>query len=344
MKREAFCPSCEEYRATKAVKRTERYKVRGRDIEVPVQAEVCAECGEQLGSDEQDKQVLDAVHAEYRSQMDLLTPERIREVRKRYRLSQKSLAALMGMSEATINRYEQGGIQDPAHDTAIRACENPEDARGQLERRGHLLSDWQRKQMEAALAGQAMPEHDFLDHLGEIDWICMPREASEQTGYRRFDYRRFAAVVAWFCQRLRRVSRTTINKLVFYADFLNFKTSTVSLTGAAYRRLEYGPVPADYGGLLSRMESEGVLVSQEREYPNGQIGFYYSLGPNSREIDVEFTNHELAVLDQVARTLGGLTAKAISDRSHEESAWRNAEDKQMISYREAKGLSLSLAQ
>jgi putative zinc finger/helix-turn-helix YgiT family protein len=154
MKREAFCPSCEEYRATKAVERTERYKVRGRDIEVPVHCEVCAACGEQLGSDAQDKQVLDAVHAEYRSQMDFLTPERIREIRKRYRLSQKSLAALLGMSEATINRYEQGGLQDPAHDTAIRACEISKFARGLLERRGHLLSGWQRKRMEAALASQ----------------------------------------------------------------------------------------------------------------------------------------------------------------------------------------------
>lgn len=79
MNREAFCPNCEEYRATKAVERTERYKVRGRDIEVPVRAEVCAECGEQLGSDEKDRQVLDAVHAKYRIQMDLLTPERIKE-------------------------------------------------------------------------------------------------------------------------------------------------------------------------------------------------------------------------------------------------------------------------
>jgi putative zinc finger/helix-turn-helix YgiT family protein len=154
MNREAFCPNCEEYRLTKAVERTELYKVRGRDIEVPVRAEVCAECGEQLGSDKKDKQVLDAVYAEYRRQIDLLGPEQIKEVRKRYQLSQKSFAALLGMSEATINRYEQGGLQDPAHDNVIRACDRPEVARDLLKRRGHLLSDWQRKRMEAALAGR----------------------------------------------------------------------------------------------------------------------------------------------------------------------------------------------
>ena len=72
MKNEAFCPTCEAYRATKAVERMERYKVRGLDIEVPVKVEVCAECGEQLGSDEQDKHVLDTAYAECRQRMDLL--------------------------------------------------------------------------------------------------------------------------------------------------------------------------------------------------------------------------------------------------------------------------------
>jgi len=170
----------------------------------------------------------------------------------------------------------------------------------------------------------------------------MPKEVTDRTGFRRFDYKRFAGVVAWFCDRLGQVSLTTINKLVFYADFLSFKTTTVSLTGAAYRRLDYGPVPADYGGLLSRMESEGILVSQEREYTQGYTGFYYSPGPEADSPDVEFTDHERKVLEYVARTLGGMTAKAISEKSHEESAWKDTKDREYISFTTAMSLSLSL--
>jgi putative zinc finger/helix-turn-helix YgiT family protein len=343
MKREAFCPSCEEYRQTKVVDRKERYTVRGREIEVPVRAEVCTACGETLGSDEQDQQVLDALHAEYRRQTDLLTPERIKEIRQRYRLSQKSFAALLGMSEATINRYERGALQDPAHDTAIRACAKPEVLRDLLERRGHSLSEWQRKRAEEALAGQAAkPESEVLDLLGEIDWICMPKEITERTGFRRFDYKRFASVVTWFCRELGQVSRTVINKLMFYADFLNFKTATVSLTGTAYRRVRLGPVPADYDGLLSRMESEGVLVREQRDFPGGYVGHYYHPGPNAGVICVEFTPHEEEVLEHVARTLGRMTAKTLSVKSHEEAAWQDTEDGQFISYQHARSLSLSL--
>ncbi len=344
MKREAFCPNCEDYRATKVVERTERYKVRGLDIEVPVRSEACAECGGQLGSDEQDKQVLNAAYAKYRSQVDLLGPEQIKDIRKRYRLSQKSFAALLGMSEATINRYEQGGLQDPAHDTAIRACENPEVARELLERRGHMLSDWQRKRMEEALSGQPEPCGTWVDLPGRASWIQAGDEVSDRTGYRRFECDRYVAVVLWFCKKLGMVWKTPINKFMFYADFLSFKTATVSLTGTAYRKAPHGPVPADYGMLLGWMEGEGLLECREVSFPNGNTGFRYSAGPNAPSEGFRFTEHELRVLEKVAAELGRLGAKQVSDRSHKEPAWRDTADGQLISYEHARTLSISLSE
>jgi len=342
MKRQEFCPNCEDYRETNVLEHEETYTVRGRKITVPVRSKNCSSCGESIGSDDVDQEVLNAVYAEYRRQADLLTPERIKEIRKRYRLSQKSLAALLGMSEATVNRYEQGGLQDQAHDVAIRACESPEFVRDLLGRKGHLLSDWQRKRVEKGLAGTPEPEEDWLDLMGHGKWLQASNEISDRTGFRRFDPRRFASVAIWFCTRLGRVSRTVVNKLVFYADFLNFKTATVSLTGTAYRRAPYGPVPADYGMLLDWMEGEGLTVCTEVEFPNGNTGFYYGVGPNADSLSIELSSHEKRVLEHVASELGSLTAKAISDRSHGEAASRNTPDGHLITYLEAEGLSLSL--
>lgn len=337
-----FCPTCEDYCATSTEEREETYTVRGRDITVPVKAEVCAECGESLGSDEQDQAILDAVHAEYRRQNDLLIPEKIKTIRKRYRLSQKSFAALLGMSEATINRYEKGALQDQVHDNAIRACEEPQYVRDLLERRGSVLSDWQKRRVEKALAGQTEPASQVIDLLGTADWGLLVEEVSDRTGYRRFDYARFATVAIWFCRRLGSVSRTVINKLMFYGDFLNFKVSTVSLTGSPYRRLQYGPVPASYGQLLDRMEADGLLDCREEVFPGGTTGFYYSVGPEAQSVQVELSEHEQKVLERVADKIGGCSAKEISELSHNEAAWRNTEEKQLISYREAATLSLDL--
>lgn len=338
----SFCPTCEDLRETRRESREETYKVRGQDITVPVSVEVCANCGEALGDDEQDQQIIMAALDEYRRQHGLLSPDQIREIRQTYRLSQKSFARLLGMSEATINRYERGSLQEPSHDSAMRACKDPQFVRGLLQRRGDLLSPWKRKRVEAALAGQLPAAPVFLQALSETGWLCMPQEVSEHTGFRRFEYRRFSAVVTWLCSRLGKVSRTAVNKLVFYADFLNFRTATVSLTGAPYRRLQYGPVPANYGQLLDQMEADEYLTCTEVEYPNGSTGFYYQPGPKAGQLDVQFTQHERQVLERVSETLGGLTAKDISERSHKESAWQDTEDRQLISYQKAASLSLSL--
>lgn len=339
---EAFCPKCEDYCATSVASRDETYKVRGRDITVAVESDVCAVCGERLGSDETDQKVLDAVYLKYRQENDLLTPAQIKDIRKRYHLSQKSFAALLGMSEATINRYEQGGLQDPSHDTAMRAFENAEVVRDALTRRGNLLSARQRKQVEVALGAEDTAEDRILDMFGDVSWPPITREISINTGFKSLDTDRFAAVVLWFCDRLNEVSRTAINKLLFYADFLNYKQSTVSITGTTYRRLQYGPAPADYEYILSLMESGGLLLQEEREVYGGHTGFYYSSGKKADKIAVEFTSQELKVLEHVADTLGSLSAKDISARSHDEPAWSDTEDGQLISFELARQLSLSL--
>jgi putative zinc finger/helix-turn-helix YgiT family protein len=338
----AFCPACEALRDTRRVEREETYEVRNQLFAVNVTVAVCAECGESLGSDEEDQEILDAVYAKYRRENDLLAPDEIKNIRKQYRLSQKSFAALLGMSEATINRYEKGGLQDGAHDAAIRACQDPEFLRGQLRRHGHLLSQWQRKRVQEALAGEPDAEAAIRELLGDASWVGVATEVSDRTGYKRFDYQRFASVVVWFCQRLDGILTTTINKLLFYADFLYFKVETVSLTGTAYRRLQYGPAPAHYGHLLDRMEAEGILTCTEVPFGEDCTGYLYNAGPEAKSLDAEFTAREEAVLKHVAESLGPCTATEISRRSHEEAAWLGTEEKQLISYQKAAELSLDL--
>jgi putative zinc finger/helix-turn-helix YgiT family protein len=107
-----YCPCCEVEREFKPENRTETYDVRGVKVKVPVAVEVCASCGETLFDEARDQALLTEAYAEYRRSKNLLFPHEIKETRERYALSQKSFAALLGMSEATINRYEQGGLQE----------------------------------------------------------------------------------------------------------------------------------------------------------------------------------------------------------------------------------------
>lgn len=333
-----FCPTCEDYREIKTETIQETFNVRGKDVEVSVSREICSSCGDKLGSEEQDQQILETVNAEYRKRTDLLIPERIKQIRNKYCLSQKCFALLLGMSEATINRYEKGALQDQSHDTAIRACEDPKFVCDLLGRRGDLLTEWQRDRVLQALAGQDTSSSLVLTYSG----LSMPDEVSEHTGFRHFDYSRFAYVVIYLCRELGEVCTTVINKILFYADFLNYKTATVSLTGTAYRRLDYGPVPANYDTLLSKMESEGLVEKEEKVFSDGCTGYYYKPGPKAESIQLELTKHEENVLSFIAKEFEKCNAREISERSHKENAWLNTKDRELISYFEAQSLTLNM--
>lgn len=333
-----FCPTCEDYQEIKTETIQETFNIRGKDVEVSVSRRICSSCGDKLGSEGQDQQILEAVNAEYRKRTDLLTPERIKQIRNKYCLSQKCFALLLGMSEATINRYEKGALQDQSHDTAIRACEDPKFVRDLLGRRGDLLTEWQRDRVLKALAGQDTSSSLVLTYSG----VSMPDEVSERTGFRHFDYTRFAYVVVYLCKEMDEIWTTVINKLLFYADFLNYKTATVSLTGTAYRKLDYGPVPADYGDLLSKMESEGLVTRNEKVFSEEFTGHYYKPGPKAESIQLELTKHEGNVLSFIAKEFEKCSAREISERSHKENAWLNTKDRELISYSEAQSLTLNM--
>ena len=342
MSDEKFCPVCEDYRRFTTENRHETYTVRRREITVPTAVEVCTTCGESLFDEARDSELLEHVYANYRKDEGLLTPDEIKAIRNRYRLSQKSLAALLGMSEATINRYENGSLQDSAHDNAIRACENATFVRDLLARNGHLLSDWQRRRAEKALATEPEDAGDIPAGVNLLEWNSMPVERTQWTGFRQFDYNRYVRVVLWFCRHLSAaLTPTKLHKLLFYADFLNFRAASVSLTGAAYRKLDYGPVPADYGNLRGRMEHDEYVRVVEAVYQSGHTGEEFHLGANADKVPCKFTAQELAVLDHVAETFRGMTPSGISEVSHGEEAWEETEEKKLISYRHAAALSLA---
>ncbi len=330
-----YCVVCGDEHVRQDNKQVE-FDVRGETMQIDLPVQVCEACG---AMEQADVDPAELAFAQYRRRNGLLTPEEIKSVRERYKLSQKSLAALLGMSEATINRYEGGGLQDEAHDQAIRSCASTEGMRDLLGRRGDRLSDWQLQRVKDALKGASGNLSDIMFDMAP-SW-CMPKEKSLATGFREFDYRRYAAVVTWFCGHVNTVTATSLNKLLFYADFLHFQSESVSLTGAAYRRAPYGPVPAAYGDLREHLEWEQVIEVREVEYQNGNMGEEIHAGAKADELPSQLTPRELKTLEAVAHKFAHFSPGQLGDYSHQEAAWRDTEDRSLITYDKAAQLSLS---
>jgi putative zinc finger/helix-turn-helix YgiT family protein len=335
MNAEKFCPACAEYREFAKQIHTEFYTVRGVKISMErISVEVCSTCGEVLSDEERDNALIEAAYSEYRALKGLLSPTEVQSVRKRYGLSQQSFAVLLGMGEATINRYEGGALQDEAHDWLIRACRESSFMETVLERNGNLLSPRQLASAKKALANQEAAEGAERPMASCLTYA---NEVSTKTGFRKFAYERYAAVVTWFIGHVPQVGPTKLNKLLYYADVLYYRRTAVSLTGSPYRRIEYGPVPVHYGTLNDFMEADGYIAVNEVDYSDDIQGQEFKTGPHAPDV-VALDATAIAVLEVVASNLGKLSAKEVSRRSHLEPGWIQTPEKQLISYEIAKDL------
>lgn len=335
MDKTLYCAKCEENREFQFSERTETYDVRGEPIALNVPTWTCGTCGN-LTPDEAFGDPIEKVFDIYRQNHGLLSPAEIKRIRERWGLSQASFASLVGMSQATINRYEQGSIQQQKEDELIRACDDANRIRDLLERRGDRLTERQRRTADAALSATS-PLFATL-----AAWEPMPVEATAQSGFRPFDFERYAAVVVWLCSYSAAVTQTKLYKLLFYADYLCFRRTSRSLTGALYRRMPYGPVPVAFSELRGRLEQEDYVLVNEVTFRNGNTGEVFRPGPRASELKLDFTGDELRVLTFVKDRLGDLTPSDISNRSHEETAWKDTPDKAIISYEKALELSICL--
>lgn len=119
-----YCDFCEQEQSVIEKQITESFNVKGEQITATITIQVCSECGNEVWNEELEKANEVIVFSAYRKKMGLLQPSEIKAIREKYNLSQASFSKLLGFGEKTITRYENGSIQDVAHDNLIRTMES----------------------------------------------------------------------------------------------------------------------------------------------------------------------------------------------------------------------------
>ena len=122
--RKSFPWCCSQCRAKEVYAAVVPYTARvnhdGRiyELEIPaLDVARCRACGELVFDDRADEQISDAL----RSHLGLLTPDQIRQALRTLGMRQKTLAASLGIAEATLSRWLSGGlIQSRAMDNLLR--------------------------------------------------------------------------------------------------------------------------------------------------------------------------------------------------------------------------------
>ena len=146
-----LCDCCGKSVETKIVEKREVYPIHGEDIAVDTYVMVCTECGMDLFDEELDNATLIKVYNEYRQRHKLLLPEEIKSIREQYGLSQRGFSRLLGWGDKTICRYENGSLQDRAHDTILTFLRYPENMRSYLSDNEINLNKKQRNRLLDAI-------------------------------------------------------------------------------------------------------------------------------------------------------------------------------------------------
>ena len=107
---------------------TNEIEFRGVQISYQLESVVCKECGMTRSTIEQTADSQVAIADAYRSAVGLLTGNEIKHYREQLSLSQQQLADRAQCSKMSIVRWENGVVQKPASDKALRDILCPQQA------------------------------------------------------------------------------------------------------------------------------------------------------------------------------------------------------------------------
>jgi putative zinc finger/helix-turn-helix YgiT family protein len=328
----SICPNCEKETELELIQKVEDIKVRGEVIKVEVKYYKCKNCGEEFDDPHSDEDPLDKAYREYRRRHGMMQPEEIRDFRKKFGLTQNEMNRLLGWGGATLSRYENGALQDETHEKALRLAMDPHNLLKLIEATRDVLPEEKKdrliNELRASEEETCSLERVYEERFGKY-------EANELSGYRKLDLAKLFNATLYFCKG--GVLKTKLNKLLFYADCKHFKDYTVSITGARYAHIPFGPAPEKYALYFATLLENGEIRVEEHIIADFVGEEFISV----KEPDLSlFTDSELKILATVKEYFKDFNVKRITDFSHDEKGYKETTPGDIISYEYASDLKV----
>lgn len=328
-----YCEECGREVETILIAKQEQYNVCGEMIEVEAQILTCAECGEEFFCEELDNATLVSAYNEYRKKHKLLLPEEIKRIREQYGLSQRSFAKLLNWGDKTICRYENGSIQDKAHNSLLLFLREPKNMRAYL-MENEIALDMRQKEKLLVIVEKLEQDRDYRIGRDFFD-LFFSKIPCEDNGFKAFDYEKLCAMVLFFAHKRGELLKTKLMKLLNYSDMIFYKENGVSISGVKYVHLPYGPVPENFDILFGKMAADHI-AHIEVVYDNG-----YEKHQVIPECDIPedvLTREECALLERIYQKFKDFGSVEISNYSYNEEGYRATKQGEIISYAYAKDI------
>lgn len=330
-----MCPLCDKVHEIEERMRTAAMVIKGEEVLYEERFFICGYANEDENEFETgsmtNENLLNARNA-YRRKMGLLTSQEIIGIREGYGLSQIDLARLLGWGEATISRYESKAIQDEAYDTMLRFIrDNPLQALEFLKKHKDRFSTSKQEEIRTRIVEKLDSYgREFLTRQtfeGEYADFDVP---SDSNGYTVLDIDKLEAVISYLAEAMSNLYKVKLMKSLWYSDALAYQRMGKAMTGLVYRHATMGALPV---GHYSLMNLENLNVKEEISPGYDSMLHVY---PSEHADYTILSSEEKAILDTVTRKFRDFKAAEIVNYMHEEKAYRETSNGEIIPFSLAK--------
>lgn len=273
----------------------------------------CQDSHERFTTDSIDETNLAQVLNQYRAKYGIPFPEDIKRIRQHYCLPATKMSEILGFGENQYRLYENGEMPSEANGKVLMSIMNPEIFRVFVENaRGQFSEEEYDKLMTKAAMWD---KEKYSSEV--IDYVFGKSRRDINNGYTALSVSRIKNILLYFIEKGRGVYITKMNKLLFYTDFLSYRDRGKGMTGLRYKAIQHGPVPVRWDRIYSfydEIKPEILQLSNDRE---GSM-----LVSNLSPVMADFSEDDLEILRAVYERFKNETPTQISETSHQEEAWK----------------------
>jgi putative zinc finger/helix-turn-helix YgiT family protein len=325
---------------TELIRQPQKLTYRKESFEIIYHSQKCVDTGEYFTNEALDRINIRQVHNQYREKHHIPFPDQIRATRDKYGLSATKMSEILGFGVNTYRNYEKGEVPQASNGKLIRMAANPEDFNDLLEM-SDAFSENKQKQLLDKVNLLIEQEKDSDEELLLKLLSYKSQFPNSFSGYREMTLEKFLYMIIFFASRIKPF-KTKLNKLLFYADFINYKKTCFSISGCNYKAIDLGPVPKGYDTLFEFFSANNKIIIDYIEWPQwDNVGEQFLENPDHLFDKEVFNEDELESLQLVVTHFKDEKTKDLIENSHKERAWKeNEKQKGFIAYDYAFDLSI----
>lgn len=244
----------------------------------------------------------------YKKQSNLLTNAEIKQIRKKYGLTQKEYALIIGVGEITVHRFENGSIQTEAVDSMMRLSKDPDNMEFLLLQNSKNISEKVYDSLIERIKELKMLKKHALVDLNKFNLNNLNFEEESATDIAKVIINTYNEKVNKLAKNYditpTYITNLKLQKLLYYVQSLCLVIFDKKAFPEKILAWSYGPVVNEVYQIYKQNHAKGI--NSDNSAKNVSSGLY-------------------KIIDEVINCYGSIETNKLIDFTHEEEPWKNTD-------------------